>query len=176
MVVLLLALPASRGDEPKKDMTPKEQFAALQKEFNDARAKALKEVQAASGSEREKLIEKYYALGKELADKFYKLAEEHASDPVAADALVWVVQNAAGSSVYDKALDTLLAKHPDNPAMERVCMMLANPRGNSAPAEKALKQIAEKSTKSNVKAAATLGLAKIVGGRVDDLGDKPAEA
>ena len=132
------------------------------------------ELQKAKGPRTEKLIEKYYAVGKELADKFYKLAEANSKDQVATDALLWVVQNGEGSPVYQKSVNELMAKHPDHASLERVCMMLS--RGRTPDAEKALKTIAEKAAKPNVKAAATLSLAKLLASRTDSLGDKPAEA
>jgi hypothetical protein len=174
MIVLLLALPASRGEEPKKDASPKEKYAALVKDFSAKQREVIAEVQKASGKERDALMQKYYGVGKEFADKFYKLAEDNAADPVAADALVWVVQNAAGSQAFEKALDKLIAKYPDNPAIERVCTILS--RGGQADADKALKLIAEKTSKPSVKAAATFALAKLVAAKLDGLGAKPAEA
>ena len=58
------------------------------------------------------------AVGKDLADKFYKLAEDNPKDPVATDALFWIVQNAAGSTCPQKAADkvaTLIAEMPLKP-------------------------------------------------------------
>jgi len=172
--VVLLALPAGRCEEPKKETTVKEKYAALLKEFGDKQKEIVDEYQKAKGEERQALLAKYRALGKEWAEKFYKLGEDNLSDPAAADALSWVVQNAAGSAVYQKALDQLLAKFPDHASVERICATLG--RSDSADAEKALKRIVEKVSKPTVKAAATLALAKALALQTDSLGEKPEKA
>jgi len=110
---LLLALPAARGDEPpkgeKKPPSPKEQYEALLKEFGTKQREIITEAQKATGPEQRALIEKYRAVGKDFAEKFYQLAEDDPKDPVATDALFWVVQNGTGSPVYQKAADKVTA-------------------------------------------------------------------
>ncbi len=107
-LVLLLALPAARGqDEPKKDDKPpptaKEQFTALVKDHAAERQKMVTEIGKLKGDERSELLQKYFGLGKEYAVKVYQLAEDHPTDPVAADAVFWVLANGAGSTVSQKA-------------------------------------------------------------------------
>jgi hypothetical protein len=174
LAVVLLAWPAANAEEPKKEQTVKEKYNELLKDFSAKQREMVAEIQKANGEERQALIAKYRALGKGWADKFYKLAEDNLTDPVAADALSWVVLNASGSQVYQKALDQLLDKFPDHASIERICATLA--RSDSADAEKALRKIAEKANKPNLKAVATLSLAKSLATRTDSLGDKPAEA
>src|SRR5262249_290342 len=107
LAIGLLALMPARGDDPpkkaKKNQTPKEQFDALVREFNEAQATGRTALAEAKGDERQKLALKGQNLGTEFADKFYKLAEEHPKDPVASEALFWIMQNGAGSSVFAKA-------------------------------------------------------------------------
>jgi hypothetical protein len=110
---VLLALPALRGDDKPKDepkpSSAKEQHEALVKDYNAKRSELLTEVRKLKGEEQQKLLQKYFGLGKDFADKFYKLAEDNPKDPVAAEALFWVLQNAEGSSVHPKALDKVTA-------------------------------------------------------------------
>src|SRR4051794_6348138 len=109
-MVVMLALPAARGDDPpkgEKKPSAKERYAALVKEFTSKRQDTLAEARKVKGEEQQKLYDKYYALGNEYADKFYALAEEDPKDPAAADALFWVVQNAQGGPLYQKAADKL---------------------------------------------------------------------
>jgi len=113
MLVLLLALPAAWGDDPKdkdgkKDPSPKEQYAALVKEFSTKQQAILAEARKAKGEEQDKLFEKYQSVGKDFADKFLKLAEDNPKDAVASDAYFWIVQNGAGSDAYKKASDKVM--------------------------------------------------------------------
>ena len=110
LLIVMLAAPASRGDDPpkdkeKKEPTLKEQYNDLVKQFSAKQQEILTEARKAKGEEQQKLIEKYRAVGKEFAEKFYQLAADNPKDPVGVDALFWVVENANGSPVYKKAAD-----------------------------------------------------------------------
>ena len=101
-LVLLLALPAAHGrDEPKKDDKPpptaaKGQYDTLAKEYTEQTKTVLADARKAKGAEREKLYDKYDALGKEYTGKFLKLAEDNPKDAVAADAVFWGLRNVQG--------------------------------------------------------------------------------
>src|SRR5581483_234207 len=82
---------------------------ALVKEFNDARSKLVPQINKAKGEEQQKLLDEYMSYGKQYAEKFYKLAEDEPKDPVAVDALFWVVQNGSGSPVSAKATEKVTA-------------------------------------------------------------------
>jgi hypothetical protein len=173
LAIVLLALPAANGEEPKKEPTVKEKYSELLKDFGAKQKEIADSYQKAKEEERPAILKKYRSLGKDWADKFYKLAEDNLADPVAADALSWVVQNATGSEFVQKAMDRLLDKFPDHSSIERICATLG--RNDSKDAEKALRKIVEKASKPNIKAAATLALAKNLAMQTDALGDKPAE-
>ena len=104
-----------KDKDEKKPLSPKEQYDALVKDFRSQQNEILAEARKTKGPEQQKLFEKYMEVGKEFADKFYKLAEDNAKDPVAADALFWIVQNAASSEVYKKAADKVMALVADMP-------------------------------------------------------------
>jgi hypothetical protein len=171
MLVLLLALPVSQGRDEKKP-TPKEQYAALVKDHDAQKQKLMTEIREAKADERQKLVTKYYDMGKDFAEKFYKLAEDNPKDPVAGDALAWVVQNGSGSAHAQKAADRLLEQFPEHAAVVRVCRNMAySPKGTET-----LKQLLEKdTTKPPVKAAAALALGEFTASRADRTRDK-AEA
>lgn len=120
----MLALPATRGEDPPKakdgakEKTPKEQYAALAKEYTSKRTAVVAEINKAKGEEQQKLIKQYGALGGEFADQFLKLAEDHPKDPVAADALFWIVQNAFGSPAHPKAVEKVTALIGEMPLKE----------------------------------------------------------
>jgi len=181
LLAVVLGLSATRGQDAKDDKkddkkptTPQEQYAALLKEYRAEQQKIVTEAQKANDEERQKLVEKYYGLGKEFAGRFYKIAEDHSKDRVALDALVWVAQNGTGSPAFLKAVDQLLDKHPDDPAIERVAASLG--RNSSPDAAEALKMILAEAAKPQTKATAALSLGRSLAARVDKLGDNPAEA
>jgi len=114
LLILVLASPAARGDDPpkdkdKKEASAKEQYDALNKEFLAKRRDLVTEINKAKGEEQQKLIQKYQALGGDFADKFLKLAEDNPKDPVATDAIFWVAENAAGTPAYGKAAEKVTA-------------------------------------------------------------------
>jgi hypothetical protein len=115
-LAVLLAMPAARGrDEPKDDKKPptaKDRYADLLKEFTGERQKLVAELQKLKGEEQQKLIAKYLGMGKDYAEKFYKLAEDNPTDPVAADALFWIVQNASGHKKAEDKVAALVTKMP----------------------------------------------------------------
>ena len=124
LLVLALASPAARADDPpkekdgKKEGSPREQYAALVKEFNAKRSALVPQINKAKGEEQQKLFKEYQAIGGEFADRFLKLAEANPKDPVAADALFWVVQNAAGSPAHKTATDKVVALIGEMPAKD----------------------------------------------------------
>jgi hypothetical protein len=136
LLVLLLALPASRGDDPpkdkdgKKEASPRERYDALVKEFAGKRRDAIAEINKAKGEEQQALIKQYRALGGEFAERFLKLADENPKDPVATDALFWVFENAAGGPLHKKAADrvaALVAEMPLKDLSTRLNRTRANP-------------------------------------------------
>jgi hypothetical protein len=113
MVVLLLALPGLQaGDKPneqKKAPTPKERYDALMMEFTTQQRQLGTEIQKSKGDEQQKVVGKYFFLGDGFAEKVYKIAEENPNDPVAAEALFWIVENGVNNPHRRKALEKILA-------------------------------------------------------------------
>ncbi len=117
MIALLLALPACGAQEKgdKKPPSAKEQYDNMLLEFSTKQRLIIAEFSKLKGEEQQKLLQKYREMGKEYAEKFYKLAEDNPQEPMATDALFWVLQFGAGSAVHAKAMDTiteLIAKMP----------------------------------------------------------------
>jgi hypothetical protein len=74
------------------------------KDFAKQQREILQEAQKVKGAEQQKLLQKYSALGREFAEKVYKIAEDDPKGPVAEDALFWVLQFGSGSPVYTRAM------------------------------------------------------------------------
>jgi hypothetical protein len=166
VLVLLLALPALRADDKPKDKptTPEGHYKALLKEYQDAQAeysKALREAKTAE--ERNKVFQEKSPKPEKFAPKFLELAEKNPKDPVAVDALVWVVANdrggAAGKdSPRSKAIAILLRDHVASDKVGRLSQTVAN--GYDKPGADLLRGILEKNPNAEAKADACLGLAQ----------------
>lgn len=149
-LAVVLALPAARGrDEPKdekkpdekKALSPREQYDALAKEYVTERRQVLAVLQGQTkGDEYDKALRRYQGMGREYAEKFLKLADEHPKDPAAADALFWALQNAPGNA---KAEQKVLALVADTPLAD-LASKLALVRTSSAPLFAAVLKRAEK--------------------------------
>ena len=115
LLVLVLAAPPARGDDPPKakdskaEASAQEQYDALVKEFAAKQQELVAEYRKAKGEEQQKILKQYRALGGEFADRFLKLAEANPKAPVGVDALFWVANNAADSPVAKAATDKLKA-------------------------------------------------------------------
>src|SRR5439155_24252800 len=112
--------------------TPKEQFEALVKEYGEQQTEGRAALAEAQGEERQKLLQKNQNLGKEFAEKFYKLAEAYPKDPVASESLFWIMQNGAGSPVFAKAAEKvteLIGKMPINDLSSKLAKMRAPSAG-----------------------------------------------
>src|SRR5262245_56909401 len=115
MLAFVLALPALGAQDEKKPQSAQEQYAALVKEHSQRQQEILKDYNKTKGEEQQKHLQKYFALSKDYAEKFYKIAEDNPKDPAGQDALFWVIQNGNDSPVSAKAAEkvaTLVAEMP----------------------------------------------------------------
>lgn len=95
-----------------------------------------------------------------FAKRFLAFAEEQSDDPVAVDALLWVVENVRGRPDTDSALKLLADKHSQSERLARGCVDIAQSR--SAKAEPLLRTLLEKSPHNNVQAHACYYLALLL--------------
>src|SRR5262245_41199711 len=107
--------PPKESPPAKEPATPKEKFDSLVNEYNTERSKLIGEINKAKAEERLKLIEKYMGMGRDFAEKFCMLAEDNSKDPVATDAMFWILQNANGSPSFEKAMDKVVALSNEMP-------------------------------------------------------------
>jgi len=103
-----------------------------------------------------------------------KRAEAGEPSPELGDLLAWAATNGGMTPAGQKASGILVEKYPEHRAIEQICAMLG--RRYSEKNAETLKQILDKSTKDNIKAAAALSLGRCIASRVDSLGDNIAEA
>jgi AhpC/TSA family len=163
VLLLLLAMPPLwAADKPKdKPLSPKEQYQALLKEQSDA-MKAFSDAyrQAKTDEEKNKIFQEKYPQAAQAAPKFLELAEKNAKDPVAIDALVWVMNNGSRGKdpVRAKAVAQLLRDHVQSDKMSQVCSALA--QGNDKEGTDLLRAVLEKNTNKDALSEASLALAQ----------------
>jgi stage V sporulation protein SpoVS len=185
VLLLLLALPALGADDKPKDKppTPEEQYQALLKEEADAMT-AFREAyeKAQTQEEKDKVFEEKYPKPEKLAPKFLELAQKNPEDPIAVDALIWVVNNGSGrpadtDSPRTKSIAILVRDHAKNNKMAGVCQRLAN--GYDDADVDLLRGILEKNPSAEVQAEACLALAQRFSAKaqlIQRLKDDPEDA
>jgi hypothetical protein len=163
LLALPLLLPALRAnddkDQPSQTSAVAGEYQALVKEYEQAREKfndTLK--QAKTAKERQKVFREESAKQERLAGKFLALAKKSPKDPVAVDALGWVVRlGGPRSKDVGQATQLLLRDHVTDPKMAVVCQALAN---STAPeAEKLLRAVLEKNSDHDAQGTACYALA-----------------
>lgn len=167
-LVLMLALPALRADDPPKDKaaekpaTPAEQYQALLKEAQEAQQKFMAAVRAASPEERGKIFQEQDPK-KALSPKFLEFAEKHSKEPAALDALIWVVSDSSGgrsgaNEAREKAMAILIRDHIQSDKMAAVCQSMGFDMGKQNAAF--LRAVLEKNKNAEVRAEAALAMAQ----------------
>jgi hypothetical protein len=156
-----LVLPAARAlDEPKP---PAEQYKALVAEYQKAQEDFRAALQEAkTPEERQKVIQEKQPQPDKFAGRFLELAEKNAKDPVAVEALVWVVSNTAGQPKKDsprtQAIELIRKNHLESDKLEPMIARLSF--SNDKDSEALLQAIAEKNPHREVQGQAVFGLAQ----------------
>ena len=177
-LILLLAGPPLQADDKPKDKlsTPGEQYKALQEKWQTAQ----KEFQKAFGEaktqeERRKVFDEKYPKPEKFAPRFLELAEKNPKDPVAVDALVWVLNFASAYGPTDKprkkAIEILARDHLTSDKLAPVCGRLGT---RDAEAEAFLRTILKKNPHRDAQGQACLALAKLL--QANKGGDKEVES
>ena len=168
IVVLVLALSMAAGKSERQDKpdTPTARYQLLLKDYQDA-AEAFSKASAAANTdeERAKLIRPW----NQFVPRFLRLAEKYPRDPVAVDALVWVVDNTSdGTDGKDdaraKAIAILLRDHIQSRKLGPVCTRLA--AGYAKTSETFLCALLEKNPHKDVQGLACLALAQFLNKRL----------
>jgi hypothetical protein len=166
-LVLVLLVPALWGEDKPKDKdkagptTPAEEYKALLDEHRKAQTAFFQAVGAAKTQEDRLKLFREKNPTSSFAPKFLALAEKHPKDPVAVDALVWVVSNNPGRPAgkeSTRAVEILLRDHVQSDKMGKVCQSLTN--GMDQAGETLLRAVMEKNKNKEVQAEACLALAQ----------------
>src|SRR5579885_1691312 len=166
-LALLVAAPALFGLD-----TPAEEFKAIEKEYQEARNAYIQALRAAkTPEEQKKVFEEKSVKPDKYAERCLQLVEKNPKDPVAIEALLWVINNA-------NALILPLNGKPDTPPPEKTPRQRALEiltrdyitsdqlaplaerlgAGSDADGLKILKQLLEKNPNHDVQGAALMSL------------------
>src|SRR5579875_3095706 len=162
VLVVLLALPALANQDKSKDKekTPKEQYKALLKEQSDAMT-AFQQAysKAKTQEERDKIFKEKYPKPDKIAPRMLELAEKNPKDPVAFDALTWLMTNDVSGGKENpksKAVAILLRDHVQSDKLGSVCKKLADGFGKEG--VELLRGILDKNPSKEVQSEACMAL------------------
>ncbi len=165
-LVVLARLAADDPANGQSDASPSERLQAITDEYNTAQQEFSQEYRKAeTDEERQQILNELYPDAEEYAAKMLDLAREIAEDPVAVDALVWVISNARGGSGVGEALEILGEHHSDSPQLAQVAIRLIYAR--SPAVEPFLIRLLEESPHEKVRGNACFALAKYCSQRAD---------
>ena len=172
LLVLALAVPALGAEEPPKEQpaAPAEQYQALVKVYQDAMQTSSKALgKAKTYEERLKVFDEVYPKPEKLAPRFLELAEKYPQDPVAFDALTWIVVNCVRSPARiparAKAVAILSQDHARSEKLGPMCQNLAN--GYDEETAILLTAILDKNSSKDMQAEACLALVQQYGRRLE---------
>ncbi len=165
-LALLVGTPALWAQETPKDRSPPakstplaEQFQSLLKEFQKAEQEFTKAYRdAKTNDEREKVVKDKYPALQKFPGRFLELAQKNPKDPVAVDALVWILLHTEGGPDIAKAIDQFVQHHLSSPKLGPLCQQLGQMPLKSS--EKLLRGIREKNPNREIKALAGFSLAQ----------------
>src|SRR6516162_6707613 len=174
LMVLALAVSAlAAGQTKEKPAAPAEQYQALVKVYQDSLQTYSEALgKAKTYEERLKVFDEVYPKPEKLAPRFLELAEKYPQDPVAFDALTWIVVNCARSPARiparAKAVAILSRDHARSEKLGPVCQNLANGYDEETPI--LLTAILDRNPSKDVQAEACLALVQQYGRRLDIAG------
>ena len=144
-------------------------FEAIDKEYKQARQEyneALRTV--TTTEERRKVYASKYPRSEAYAPRMMALVDSPPDDPVAVDALVWVVQLPRQSRQFkdaDRAIERLARDHAQDPKVGPICQRLVH--SLSPGAEGLLRAIAAKNPNHTAQGQASLALAQYLKNEVE---------
>ena len=117
--------PAAHQDPAKPADSAKDEFAAIQKEWQQGQAAYMKKYQAAPAEERQKLFQTEYPKVEPFALRCVALAEKWPTAPEAVDALFWAVGNNATGDPAKKCAEQLKKLWLDKASLDEISKKLA---------------------------------------------------
>jgi hypothetical protein len=181
LLLLLIGAALGAADDPKekdkgksdKAASAADEYKALMEEHEKAQQAIVQDYrQAKDDEERSKHLEKYGKLGSTYARRFLELAEKNPKDPVAVDALLWVVTNAEEATAAPKAGDLIVQNHLDNKKVVAILPRIS--RSMFPPAERIIRGVLEKSKDHNAQGQAWYALAELLKNKAENVKQIPS--
>lgn len=158
LLIALLVTPVITAQD--KDAAPQAQYQQLVNEFRQAQMDLSKAYRAAqTPQEQTRLRKQMSTIGVGYTPRFMQLAKKHPNDPVAVDALSWIITGAArfGGQGANEALQLLADNHIKNEKLATICERL---RASTLPGATAfLETVLEKSPHHDAQGHACYSLA-----------------
>jgi len=155
---------SAKGGQTDKAQPPQltpagEALQALRKEVQTARSEILdKYGKADKDEEKQQYLQQYYGVGRTFAARFLELAQKHADDPAAVQALMTLITDAEGTPEAGTAADLILKNHLADPQLATLANALA--RSPSATAERLLRSLMTEAKEKDNRGKATFALAQ----------------
>jgi len=108
--------------------------------------------------EKQQYLQQYYGVGRTFAARFLELAQKHADDPAAVQALITLITDAEGTPEAGTAADLILKNHLADPQLATLANALA--RSPSATAERLLRGLMAQAKEKDNRGKATFALAQ----------------
>jgi hypothetical protein len=142
------------------------QFEALKKKLDDA-SKAFNEAytQAKDKETRQKVIDEKYPKRADYAAEARKIAAAAPKDPIAADCLIFAIDNGLPAAEADEVLATLQQDHLQHRDLDKVCRSLVYSRSRHA--IPFLEAVLAKNPHPQAQGFACYTLAKVLASRAD---------
>jgi hypothetical protein len=164
--VLLAVVPAlgALNSNIQPDKSPKEQYTALEAEYEKLQNELFKRYQdAKTDEERKEILAKRPEPGP-FAEKMMKIAEKYPKDAAALDALVWVLRSMGKSELSDQAFEMISKSYLQDPQITKVLPLYSR---TAAENEKFLKDIIEKNADKSAQGLASFYLAQSLKSQAD---------
>ncbi|HMF10782.1 MAG TPA: redoxin domain-containing protein [Gemmataceae bacterium] len=173
VLALALSVVPADGYGQDKPATPAEQYEKLRKESERAASSGV----PLTDAERLKFVGQAYKHRFELARKFLELAEKHADDPIALDALMqavwqvngtpWPVELVGEDTARARAFQIILRDHVKSDKLGPLCQRVSY--GFCREYETFLRAVLEKNPHEKVRATACLTLGRFLNNRLQRL-------
>lgn len=164
LVGLLLMQPLAAEDKPA---APSEQLEDLKKEVEKSRAEYYQAFgKAKTGKERQELRDENNKQIKARARRALELAKQHPKDPVAVDALSWIITGGLGwagaGTEIETAYDLLRKDYVTSDQLERACSFAIIYQSISTKPEELLRDVIDKNPHEAMQGCARLSLARVL--------------
>jgi hypothetical protein len=146
----------SSAQKIARSQDPAEQYRDLLKAYQKAQEDFLQAYRAAkTDAERTTILQTKQPDADSYATKMLKLAEDAPHDPVAVEALLWIVQNSGGPRA-DTAMRHLIASYIQDPKIASLCARMVY--DNTSQGETLLREVLDRNPSREAKGMACLAL------------------